>query len=150
MCIRDRVLSDEDTAELKKLYRETVKKLHPDLNPNVTEAELELFERAAEAYSRGDLNSLRMIDSLLESKEEHDYGSDAMDRLVKAKRRLTQSIGETKRAIKKIKCEYPYILKTILDDKEELAAKREGLEQRIEWANDLAAGLRQKIKEMLA
>ena len=35
----------------KELYRKIVKKLHPDMNPNATEYDLELFHRATKAYN---------------------------------------------------------------------------------------------------
>ena len=45
-------LSPEETAELKKQYRGIVKRLHPDLNPNVTEQQLELFHKAVPIYKK--------------------------------------------------------------------------------------------------
>lgn len=38
-------LSEEETMAIKKLYKQLVKRLHPDLNPSATEAEIELFHR---------------------------------------------------------------------------------------------------------
>lgn len=40
------VLSDEDNKELKKLYRKIVKALHPDINPDVSQAQVQLFDNA--------------------------------------------------------------------------------------------------------
>lgn len=51
-------LSKEDAAELKELYRKVVKSLHPDLNPNVSESEISLFNNAVEAYKAGNLERL--------------------------------------------------------------------------------------------
>ena len=45
----------------KELYRKIVKKLHPDMNPDVTEHELELFHRATKAYEEGDIMTLQAI-----------------------------------------------------------------------------------------
>ena len=47
--------------ELKKLYHRIVKALHPDLNPNLTQAQLNLFNNAVNAYESGDLNTLSII-----------------------------------------------------------------------------------------
>lgn len=55
------ILSDEDNKELKKLYRKIVKALHPDINPDVSEAQVQLFDNAVSAYKNGDLGTLRII-----------------------------------------------------------------------------------------
>lgn len=47
-----RDLSIEESKELKRLYIETAKELHPDLNSNITEKEEVLWQRAKDAYER--------------------------------------------------------------------------------------------------
>lgn len=55
------VLTDEGNKELKKLYHKIVKALHPDINPDVSQAQVQLFDNAVSAYKNGDLNTLRII-----------------------------------------------------------------------------------------
>ena len=55
------VLSDEDNKELKKLYRKIVKALHPDINPDVSKAQVNLFDNAVQAYKNRNLDTLRII-----------------------------------------------------------------------------------------
>lgn len=61
------ILSDEDSKELKKLYRAIVKSLHPDMNPEVTEAQIKLLENVVTAYKGGDLATLRIINEMVSS-----------------------------------------------------------------------------------
>ena len=49
---------EKSLPNAKELYRKIVKKLHPDMNPNATEHDLELFHRAAKAYEEGDIMTL--------------------------------------------------------------------------------------------
>ena len=62
------LMSDEDSAEFKKLYRKLVFKLHPDLNPDQTEDEVNLWHRIQLAYQGGDLEEMRSLIIILKSK----------------------------------------------------------------------------------
>ena len=55
--------TDSDEKVLKKLYRQIVKAMHPDLHPNQDESTKELFKRAVLAYKEGDLKTLNEIAS---------------------------------------------------------------------------------------
>ena len=59
---RAKVLSEEESKELKRLYRRVIKALHPDLNPDLSDEKKELFFKAVRAYESGDLHMLRIID----------------------------------------------------------------------------------------
>lgn len=52
-------LSEQDTAELKKTYKNIVKRLHPDLNPECDENDIMLFHKAVSAYENGDVEALK-------------------------------------------------------------------------------------------
>ena len=54
-------LSEGDVKKIKDVYRQIVKRLHPDINPNVTEAEKDLFVKAQAAYDLCDLITLNSI-----------------------------------------------------------------------------------------
>jgi len=54
-------LSEDETRKLKNAYRVIVKKLHPDINPNLTEYQKDLFVKAQAAYDLCDLNTLNEI-----------------------------------------------------------------------------------------
>ena len=53
--------SKEETEELRGLYRIIAKALHPDLHPDQTQKELDLFLKAVAAYRVGDIYVLRQI-----------------------------------------------------------------------------------------
>ena len=76
------VLSDEDNKELKKLYRKIVKALHPDINPDVSQAQVQLFDNAVSAYKNGDLGTLRIIGEMVGNNPLPVHHKDAMTQLV--------------------------------------------------------------------
>jgi len=56
-----KLLSVEDTQSLKMIYRELVRLLHPDLNPDQTAVEREWFQAAVTAYKAGQLQELALL-----------------------------------------------------------------------------------------
>ncbi len=83
-------LTDEETKEIKKIYRNIVKALHPDLHPEVTSAQVQLFQNAVEAYEHGDLNSLRIISAMVAEPVVAEPSENELTVLAKEKERLSQ------------------------------------------------------------
>ena len=146
---RSEVLTDEENKELKKLYRQIVKSLHPDINPDVSRAQITLFENAVNAYKNGDLPTLRIIGSMVGGDSLPEQHTDAMAQLAEEKKRLQNSIESVRDSIAKIKSEYPYTLKDIIDDEEKTEQKRLELEKILEQYNELISVYTARIGEML-
>ena len=141
-------LSDEETAELKKLYRGIVKALHPDLNPNLSDAQITLFQNAVQAYENGDLNSIRVISAMVTAPEPPKDDADGMKLLMKEKERLSALLRLVKENIEEIKGSYPYTLKAIVRDEKATAARKAELEQIIKEWNETLALYKAKVAEM--
>lgn len=146
---RSEVLTDEEHKELKKLYRQIVKSLHPDINPDVSYAQITLFENAVNAYKNGDLPTLRIIGSMVGGDSLPEQHTDAMAQLAEEKKRLQGSIESVRESIEKIKSEYPYTVKDIIDDEEKTEQKRQELEKILEQYNELISVYTARIEEML-
>lgn len=145
---KGRVLTDEETKELKKMYRSIVKSLHPDLHPDITQAQLQLFHNAVQAYESGDLNSLRIINQMVADPDLLIQNENGLSALVKEKERLTETLELIRKQISLIKSEYPYTMKELVNDPEKIAEKRAELEEII---TELKAAYEQysaKLKEI--
>ncbi len=55
----------EKFDELQDLYRRITESFHPQLHPELTEIQRELFKKATDAYRRHDLDALRLIHDML-------------------------------------------------------------------------------------
>ena len=102
-------LSDEDSKRLRELYRAIIKELHPDLNPNQTIREKNIFIQATKAFKDGDLAEMESLYVLVPNGELNDEGEiENLQKLIK----------DMESKIEKIKSEYPYNKKELLiDDK---------------------------------
>lgn len=124
-------LSEEETKAIKKLYKQLVKRLHPDLNPSATEAEIELFYRATEAYKRGDLKALRLIDAIVEGSEAEDDDLSSAVALEKESERLEGLIDGVQKDIEGIRSNPPYTWRIYLEDEKKKAEKLRQLKEEL-------------------
>lgn len=60
------VLTEEETIRIKKIYKKIVRELHPDLNPNASDEEVELLQKAIVAYKNGDLEQMEIFEVLVD------------------------------------------------------------------------------------
>ena len=142
-------LSEEDNKELKKLYRKIVKVLHPDINPEVTAAQIKMLDNAMNAYKNGDLKSLRIIDEMVCDHKLPEKHQDALTQLKEEKERLDKMVATIQESITKIKSDYPYNVKDILEDEKKVEQKKTELEELLKQYKELAETYNAKIKEML-
>lgn len=143
------VLSDEDNKKLKKLYRKIVKALHPDINPDVSETQVDLFDNAVQAYKNGDLNTLRIIGEMVGNSHLPEQHKDALTQLNEEKERLQHLLKAIRDSIEQIKSEYPYTMKEIIEDEEQTEQKKKELENILSQYNELISIYKAKIEEMI-
>lgn len=142
-------LTDAETREMKKIYRAIVKVLHPDLNPNLSSAQIQLFHRAVAAYEHGTLNDLRIINTMISEPVIPVDKSDGLSVLIKEKERLTLLLLHIKEVIVDIKSKYPYTMKVLVQSPEKIAARKTELEEQLQNWNEVLAVYTARIEELL-
>lgn len=146
---RAEILTQEETKELKKLYRSIVKKLHPDMNPNVSEEQVRLFENAVTAYKNGDLKTLRIISEMVAEDTCSKQTQSAVSLLREEKERLEKMLSSIKDDIAEIKLNYPYILKEFVENPQKEHERKAELENILEQYKEMIDIYNLKIEEML-
>lgn len=122
-------LGEEESAEMKSIYRALMKKLHPDWNPNQTDQEKDLFLRAKAAYNSCDLQELRNILLMCDMKSSIDsITPDEMDERIA---KLEQSLKDIQQRIDQLEVTFPFTYREQLKDKEWVAAEQEKLKEKI-------------------
>lgn len=99
-------LSPEDSKRFKKIYHKLIKRLHPDLNPNQTFFELNLFYRAVTCFENGDLKGLESVAAILPDEEIEEVSE--IDN-------LKALVHEYEQKIEKLKEDYPYNKKELIE-----------------------------------
>ena len=147
---RGKLLSDEEGVELKKLYTQIVKKIHPDINPNTTEQEHSQFSDAVEAYKNGSLSELRIIYLLLGKTIPTAMNTqNTMEKLTAKREMLIEEKCYLCDKINKIKNTFPYNTKDLLLDEKKMQSKIDDLSNLLTEYNDQYKGIKNYLSEML-
>jgi hypothetical protein len=116
-------LSPADTAALKRLYRDLVRRLHPDANPQLGERELQLWNQVQEAYRDGDLARLRVLSEAASATQPLPTGPDALESLQAQAQRLQDAILNLSSASAALEQRPPLSLRAELADPTWIAAR---------------------------
>ncbi len=126
-------LSVEEARELRRLFRELVRKLHPDLNEELPENHKYLWERVLSAYRNGDLEELQTLSLLVsERKEDLPPEPSTMEQLAADIKKMGQKIEKVLEDLAKIQEQFPFSLRDKLDDAQWVAEQQKDLERQIE------------------
>lgn len=128
----ENLMSEEESQEIKSLYRALAKKLHPDLNPNQTERERSLWLQVAEAYESGDLDALRSLSLYASLWQEPDVSDDVIETLQTRIERLKAEIEKCAAQLIALKSAPPLSMRHQLADPEWINAEQEKLRERKE------------------
>ena len=137
--------------KVKELYRRIVKKLHPDMNPDVTERQKELWHKAQKAYGESDLETLEDIYDEINRVDADTIPEteDGREKLLLMIERLERQLKELVDAIAQIKSEFPYNKKELLADEEKVNLMRAAIEKvRIEYEKQIEE-LTAKLEKLL-
>ena len=143
------LMSDEDNAEFNKLYRKLVFKLHPDLNPNQSKDEENLWHRVQLAYEGGDLDEMRSLSIIIDAQHETIELPSAMDVLQKRKEKLTDQIQKTINNMSELEQKFPFNIVSKLADKDWINTKVEQIHEQVNQWQEKCAHYEDLIKMLL-
>ena len=118
----------EETEELRGLYCLIAKSLHPDLHPDQSDRERDLFLKAVAAYRVGDIHVLRQIALTLTDGSDTDITEDSLQELVD---RLRESVTAFQDRIDQMETLFPFIYREQLQDEVWIKEQQVEISERI-------------------
>ncbi len=143
------LLSPEDDHELKKLYYRLVKKLHPDLNPELTEDQRRLWLRVQDAYELGDLDELRALAVLADRSAPSVSSASSLERLTAEQCILEQQIQRMLKEIEAVESRPPLTMRSELVDDDWVRNRCETIQATMMELQKRCAGLTSHIENLL-
>ena len=144
-----RPMSPSDARELKRLHRELIKRLHPDLHPGQPDEATRFFHVAQAAYENGDLDALRSVAVATEGMGEEtaapemseDEASIELELALAHERVVKQQLEELKRT-------NPYALKEKLENGAWVVKRTSELKKQIEEQKAAAKTYDERFAEL--
>ncbi len=123
---------ENEKRELRDLYRKLVHRLHPDLHPEQTEWEKELFLKVQDAYEKGDLEKLRELAQQLEAGMPADaVNNETTEEWEERVNQLKEEIAKIREEIARILQEFPFTYRERLNNPEWIAQTQDMLRKEI-------------------
>lgn len=141
-------VAEEEAREIRDLYRAFVKKLHPDLRPDLSEEERDLWHRVQDAYDRADLEELRAL--TLVQPTLNGFPPNAIDQLTMTRDTLAEHIARLKGEIIVIESKSPFTLQKQLADDDWIQARRKAIDQECVLLEEQRSALSMHVEKALA
>lgn len=147
---RSRPLSPSETRELKELHRKLIRRLRPDIHPDLPENAHRFFLIAQTAYENGDVDTLRVIDTATEDCEEiEDMASPSEDDTAIELAMAEAQLNVAREQLDALKHSHPYVLAELLDDSVRLVERKDELESEIAHQKEAVRVYEAKIAELM-
>lgn len=137
----------EESKQLKKLYHDIVRKLHPDLNPHLPEGASALWDSVQYAYEMNDWDELAlladMVDEFLGGKKDYVETINSMERLKQELEKIRQKTSDLEKQIAETLERVPFSYEKLLNDPAKIRQMRDELDEQIALHNEHIEQLKQ-------
>jgi len=126
-------LSAAETKELKALYYDMVRKLHPDLNPGLPPKAAILWQRIVEAYKSWDWQELNVLSDmaydLLNRKEIKLQELNGMEAVLDQQKKISAKIETVRLKTQELRSRPPFTYEELLSSPKAVNEKRRELDE---------------------
>jgi hypothetical protein len=129
--VLNNLISEEDTEKLKEVFRVLCKRLHPDLNPNQSSEERDLFITVKAAYDLNALQELQTILLYLNDRAAEKLMMVAMTEKQQRVEHLERCIGTMNQKIASLEQNFPFNHRDRIMDDAWIGAKQQEIQSQI-------------------
>jgi DNA-directed RNA polymerase subunit F len=143
----------EKSAELRKIYRQLAKQLHPDVNPTLTEKQANIWHLVKEAYECCDLDKLKALQLVYEkditaaADQVKEYSPADLEIRIEI---LKEGIKLLHQEIVDIRNEFPFTIEHLVKDEEWVAAETEKIQNELIELREYEEELNNDFLKLLA
>jgi hypothetical protein len=146
----DSLFSEEESHKLREFYYKLVKRLHPDVNPDMTEEEKRLWDNVSQAYRSGDLVELEALWLILQDGGPQIKRPDSLEILRSEKERLMGLVKTIMANIQEIKSKPPYTLWAKINDPRWIEKKQSEINGEIVRLEEAKGDLQKHVDSLMA
>lgn len=141
-------VTKEELAEIKNIFRQLAKRLHPDMVGDLDAEKRLLWEKTLLAYESNDLLTLEVLKDIVlnELHVNDDIHIKGIDERIKD---ISQKIKDLRKFIDKVKNEFPFDIVDKLNDIDFINDKKKELNLEIKELKEKIEFLNTKIKNIL-
>lgn len=111
----------ERSAELRVLYKQLAKKLHPDVNPSLTSEQSDVWHLVKAAYETGDLDNLKALQLVYQeviNRSVENINELNAEILVKRNETLKEAIKQLHDEIRLIQSDFPFTIEAQINNED--------------------------------
>ena len=142
----------ERSAELRKIFRQMAKQLHPDANPQLTAAQMDIWHLVKDAYESGDVEKLKALMVVYEKElNQLEAGLESLtgNELSLRNNALAEGIRLLHEELKVIRSEFPFTIEQQIKDEEWVNQEVNRLKKELEGLNEYEKELQQLYLELI-
>lgn len=142
----------ERSAELRKIFKQMAKQLHPDANPQLTAEQMDIWHLVKDAYESGDVEKLKALQVVYEKElNQLKDGLAALteDELSLRNTALTEGIRLLNEELKNIRAQFPFTIEQQIKDEEWVTGQVTILKNELEQLKEYEKELQQHYLELI-
>jgi hypothetical protein len=125
--------SPERSAELRRTFRIIAKHLHPDVNFNLTEEQLQIWHKIKDAYNTGDLERLKALQVVFENQINNVNKAEMSEEEITLQNTtLKQGIKILEEEITELKQQFPFNFQDKINNDEWVIQQQEQIKTEIQ------------------